>query len=110
MANGGSAFGVYLLSASGCQRALEPQIEGTDLVLGLAVKYAMGYAVPTPDIPVSPNSNTLFWGGAGGSTVVVDTDARVCFSYVMNQMDNYIIGGPRGQALAAAVYDSLAAL
>lgn len=110
MANWGSAFGVDLLSASGCRRALEPQIEGPDLVLGLALKYAMGYALPTADIPVSPNANTLFWGGAGGSTVVVDTDARLCFSYVMNQMDNYIIGGPRGQALAAAVYESLAAL
>lgn len=109
MANDGSAFGVELLSASGCRRALEPQIEGPDLVLGVPVKYAMGYAMPTAVMPVSPNSSTLFWGGAGGSTVVVDTDARLCFSYVMNQMDNHIIGGPRGQALARAVYESLAA-
>jgi CubicO group peptidase (beta-lactamase class C family) len=50
------------------------------------------------------------FGGAGGSTVVVDTDARVCFSYVMNQMDYYIIGGPRGRALTEAVYESLAAV
>jgi CubicO group peptidase (beta-lactamase class C family) len=56
---------------------------------------------------VSPNANTLWWGGAGGSTIAVDTDAHLCFSYVMNQMDNFIIGGPRGSSLAAAVYDSL---
>jgi len=110
MANRGTAFGVELLSPEGCRKALEPQTEGPDLVLGLAVKYAMGYALPTADIPVSPNPHTLFWGGAGGSTVVADTDARVCFSYVMNQMDNFIIGGPRGQALAQAMYDSLAGL
>ena len=110
MANGGTAFGTELLSAAGCARALEAQTEGPDLVLGLTIKYAMGYGLPTPDIPVSPNANTLFWGGAGGSTVMVDTDARVCFSYVMNQMDNFIIGGPRGQAVSDAMYASLAAL
>jgi CubicO group peptidase (beta-lactamase class C family) len=92
LANGGSAFGVELLSRGGCARALQPQTEGPDLVLGLAIKYAMGYGLPTADVPVSPNANTLFWGGAGGSTVMVDTDSRTCFSYVMNQMDNIIIG------------------
>ena len=85
MANGGKAFGVELLSAQGCARALEPQT-------------------------ASPNANTLFWGGAGGSTVMVDTDAHLCFSYVMNEMDNIIIGGPRGQALSTAIYESLAEL
>ncbi|MGK0223181.1 MAG: CubicO group peptidase (beta-lactamase class C family) [Limisphaerales bacterium] len=110
MANGGSAFGIKLLSGVGCAKALELQTEGPDLVLGLVVKYALGYGLPTADIPISPNANTLFWGGAGGSTVVVDTEARACFSYVMNQMDNFIIGGPRGQALASAMYDSLAEL
>jgi len=109
MANGGKAFGVELLSEAGAATALLPQTEGADLVLGLGVKYAMGYGLPTPDIPVSPNPNTLFWGGAGGSTVVADTDARLCFSYVMNQMDNFIIGGPRGLAVSNALYDSLAA-
>ncbi|MFP6816730.1 MAG: serine hydrolase domain-containing protein [Pseudomonadales bacterium] len=107
LANGGKAFGVELMSAAGCARALEAQIDGVDLVLGLPVKFAMGYAVPSDTIPVSPNANTLWWGGAGGSTIAVDTDAHLCFSYVMNQMDNFIIGGPRGSSLAAAVYDSL---
>lgn len=110
LANGGSAFGVSLLSPQGCARALEVQTEGTDLVLGIDLKYAMGYGLPTAEIAVGPNANLLFWGGAGGSTVMVDTDVRLCFSYVMNQMDNIIIGGPRGQALADAVYASMAAL
>ncbi|MGD8418005.1 MAG: serine hydrolase domain-containing protein [Pseudomonadales bacterium] len=108
LANGGGAFGVELLTPRGCARALEPQTDGTDLVLGLPIRFAMGYALPTEAVPVSPNSDTLWWGGAGGSTIAVDTDAHVCFSYVMNQMDNYILGDPRGASLATAVYDSLA--
>jgi CubicO group peptidase (beta-lactamase class C family) len=107
MANGGSAFGAELLSPAGCRKALEPQTDGLDLVLGLPVRFAMGYALPTPAIPVSPNPNTLWWGGAGGSTIVVDTDAHLCFSYVMNQMSNDIVGDPRGGSLAQAVYASL---
>lgn len=110
MANSGSAFGVELLSAAGCAKALELQTEGLDLVVGVPVKYALGYALPSTGFPVSPNANTLFWGGKGGSTVMVDTDARVCSSYVMNQMDNDMIPGPRGQALSNALYESLAAI
>ena len=107
LANGGKAFGVELLSSGGAARALEPQTDGLDAVLGLPIRFAMGYALPTDAVPVSPNANTLWWGGAGGSTIAVDTDAHLCFSYVMNQMDNYIVGDPRGASLAAAVYDSL---
>ncbi|HEY5646283.1 MAG TPA: serine hydrolase domain-containing protein [Pseudomonadales bacterium] len=107
LANGGRAFGVELLSAAGCVRALEPQTDGVDAVLGLPVRFAMGYALPSEVVPVSPNSDTLWWGGAGGSTIVVDTDARLCFSYVMNQMDNNIVGDPRGASLGAALYRSL---
>ena len=56
---------------------------------------------------MSPNPNSLWWGGAGGSTICADTDAHVCMSYVMNQMDNYIVGDPRGTVLHEAVYACL---
>ncbi len=104
MANGGTAFGVELLSADGARKALEPQTDGVDVVLGLPVRFALGYALPTPAVPISPNENTLWWGGAGGSTIAVDTDAHLCSSYVMNQMDNQILGDPRGMSLAQALY------
>ena len=56
---------------------------------------------------MGPNQNTLWWGGAGGSTIVVDQDAHLCFSYVMNQMDNHIVGDPRGVSLGFALFDAL---
>ena len=104
MANNGRAFGTELFSSKAVARALQTQIEGADLVLGLNVQFAMGYAKPTPEIPMSPNENSLWWGGAGGSTICVDTDAHLCMSYVMNQMDNHIVGDPRGVRLHQAVY------
>ncbi|MCH2170037.1 beta-lactamase family protein [Myxococcota bacterium] len=107
MANGGSAFGEQLLSAEGCQKALELQTDGMDAVLMQPVRFAMGYALPSTEIPVSPSPHALWWGGAGGSTIVVDLDTHLCFSYVMNQMTHQILGDPRGGSLGKAVYESL---
>jgi len=110
LANGGSAFGVELLSESGCSKALEEQTNGADLVLGIPIRFGMGYGLPGEAMPVSPSANAHFWGGAGGSTIVVDQDARLCFSYVMNQMQANVVGDPRGGSLGQAVYQSLGML
>lgn len=107
LANGGSAFGVELLSAAGSRRILEEQTNGPDAVLLLPIRFGMGYAFPNELMPMSPNENAMFWGGAGGSTIVVDQDARVCLSYVMNQMKAAIVGDKRGGRLGKAVYRSL---
>ena len=58
-------------------------------------------------MPMSPNETAMFWGGAGGSTIVVDQPARVCLSYVMNQMKASIVGDKRGGGLGKAFYDAL---
>lgn len=107
LANGGSAFGVELLSPAGCRRILEEQTNGPDAVLMLPIRFGMGYAFPNEMMPMSPNEDAMFWGGAGGSTIVVDQSARVCLSYVMNQMRSAIVGDRRGGGLGKAFYASL---
>jgi CubicO group peptidase (beta-lactamase class C family) len=107
LANGGEAFGVRLLSTAGAWRALEKQVDGTDLVLGTPIAFALGFGLPGPLLPVSPNPHACFWGGWGGSTVVVDFDARLAFSYVMNRMAAGALGDPRGAALNRALYRCL---
>ena len=67
----------------------------------------MGYAFPNEMMPMSPNERAMFWGGAGGSTIVVDQDAHVCLSYVMNQMKNALLGDQRGGSLGRAFYEAL---
>lgn len=108
LASGGEAFGVRLLSPEGAGRFLEKQIEGHDLVLGTPVQYGLGYGISNPQMPVSPNPNVGFWGGWGGSTIVVDLDERMAYSYVMNRMDPSALGDPRGANLGQAVYAALA--
>lgn len=105
LANGGSAFGKQILSRRGCERALEEQTNGIDLVLGMPIRFGLGYAL-SPEF-LGSDSRVCYWGGWGGSLVVVDLDARACFAYVMNKMSNETTGDLRGLGLATAVYLSL---
>jgi hypothetical protein len=41
----GGANGVQLMSESGRQRVLEQQSDGTDLVMGIPCKWAMGFSL-----------------------------------------------------------------
>jgi CubicO group peptidase (beta-lactamase class C family) len=107
LANGGSAFGVELLSEAGSKKILEEQTNGPDAVLFMPIRFGMGYAFPNELMPMSPNENGMFWGGAGGSTIVIDQDAHVCLSYVMNQMKAAIVGDKRGGRLGKAFYAAL---
>ena len=84
------------------------QTNGEDLVLGLPIRFGMGYGLTSRDFPMGPNEHIAYWGGWGGSTIVVDQDARLCVSYVMNRMESGLMGDPRGFGILQAAYASLA--
>ncbi len=107
MANGGSAFGKTVMSEAGTKRIFDQQSAGLDLVLNVPMVFGMGYGLNNELMPLSPNKNTCFWGGYGGSTVLVDQDQQLCFSYVMNRMESGLLGDPRGIGLVQAMYASL---
>ena len=108
LANGGVAGGKRFLSEAGCRKALEVQIEGDDLIFKAPAKFGMGFGLPGPMIP-TPNPNTLFWGGYGGSLIIIDMDARTTFGYAMNKMGSGTLGDARGFSMVAAMWQALAA-
>ena len=108
LANGGVSKGKRILSEAGARRALEPQIAGDDLVLGIPVSYGLGYGLPGGALPL-PNPNSCFWGGYGGSIVIVDMDARLCISYAMNKMASTTVGDMRAFGLAMASWQAVMA-
>jgi len=108
LANGGVAKGKRFMSEAGCRKALEVQIEGPDLILGNPVKFGMGFGLPGAMVPL-PNPNSIYWGGYGGSLVIIDMDARTTFAYVMNKMAPTTTGDMRALGLAMAMWQALAA-
>jgi CubicO group peptidase (beta-lactamase class C family) len=103
----GEVAGRRLMSEAGCLRVLEEQSNGTDLVLGVPIRFGLGYGLIMPELPLSPNEHACFWGGWGGSLVVVDMDARMVVTYVMNKMGEGTLGDIRGGSILAAAYASL---
>lgn len=109
IACGGSVGDLTLLSPAGCDRVFEVQSTGTDLVLGLPIRYGMGYGIVGPELPVAPSRKACFWGGWGGSIVVADLERRMCVAYVMNRMGEGTVGDVRGIGIVAAAYRALSA-
>ena len=106
-ANLGVAGGKRLMSEAGCKAIFEEQTFSADLVLGVPLRFGMGYGLTTKLLPMGPNEHIAYWGGWGGSTAVVDQDARLCVSYVMNRMEGNLLGDLRGFKLLQAAYRSL---
>jgi len=97
VANSGAAFGVDLLSAAGC----DPIFREQAVIDGMAVRHGIGYGL------AGGGSKLCFWGGAGGSTILVDLKRRACSSYVMNRMDWDEGPGSRGDVLRQRFYEVL---
>ena len=106
LANGGVAKGKRILSEAGCRKALELQIEGPDLILGIPARFGMGFGLAGGAVPL-PNPNTIYWGGYGGSLVIIDMDARTTFAYAMNKMAGATTGDMRAFSLAMAMWEAL---
>ena len=109
LANGGVAKGKRILSEAGCRKALELQVEGPDLILGIPARFGMGFGLAGGAVPL-PNPNTIYWGGYGGSLILIDMDARTTFSYVMNKMQGTTQGDMRGLGLAMAMWTAMGAI
>lgn len=107
LAGGGEVDGIRLLSPRTIDKIFEVQSHGVDLVLGVPIKMGVGYGLPIPELPYIPDGKVCFWGGWGGSLVIVDCDRRMTFSYVMNKMAPGVMGGENVAGLAACAYAAL---
>jgi len=109
VANGGELPGLRLLSPETISLIFQEQANGVDLVLGVPLRFGIGYGLVNETVSHinrgRTDGNVCFWGGWGGSSVVIDVDRRMVFAYVMNKMVAGFLGNQTGKALAAAVYD-----
>ena len=107
LACGGELDGLRLLTLPTIEKTIEEQCYGPDLVLAMPIRFGLGYGLASKEFPTDPDTRTFYWGGWGGSVVMVDLNARLSFAYVMNKMRNSLSGDPRSATLGAALYGSL---
>ncbi len=102
LACGGELDGIRLLSMPTIERSIEEQCYGRDLVLDQPIRWGLGWGLKSKEMPLGPNEREFYWGGRGGSAVVIDLDARMSFAYVMNRMTSASLGDARvvGPAMA----------
>ena len=107
LACGGESNGVRLFSEQTANMVFREQCNGVDLVLGVPLSHGIGYGLPGEMLPL-PNPRTCFWGGWGGSLIIVDLDARMTVAFVMNRMGEGTVGDERGLGVLQAAYAGLA--
>jgi CubicO group peptidase (beta-lactamase class C family) len=109
LALGGAVDGVRLLSPATIDAIFEEQSHGPDLVLGVPLRFGIGYGLPDPEtLPYLPQGRACFWGGWGGSVILMDLDRRTTVSYMMNKMAAGVVGSDRSASYVRAIYDCLA--
>ncbi len=106
LANMGEAHGVKLFSEPLAREVMKPRIEGVDMALQVPMSFGLGFGINTAKL-LSANDNVCFWGGWGGSLALIDQDAGISVSYVMNKMFPGLVGDTRSFDLVQAVYEAL---
>jgi CubicO group peptidase (beta-lactamase class C family) len=69
----------------------------------IPARFGLGFGLAGTSMP-TPNPNTIFWGGYGGSLAIIDMDARTAFGYAMNRMAPTTTGDMRGFGLIMEVW------
>jgi CubicO group peptidase (beta-lactamase class C family) len=104
----GNARGVQLLKPETIELIFEEQANGFDLVLPAPLRWGVGYALAkTEALPYVPDDKICFWGGWGGSMVLMWPDRRTTISYVMNRMGPGILGSDRMATYGQLIFDAL---
>jgi CubicO group peptidase (beta-lactamase class C family) len=105
VARGGEVDGVRLLGPNTIELIFAEQQNGIDLVLGVPLRLGIGYGLPHRELlPWVPDEKICFWGGWGGSMIVMDVGRRMTISYMMNKMGPGIVGSDRSSAYGQAIY------
>ncbi len=102
----GEVDGVRLLSPETCKLIFDEQTNGIDSC-SATTAVGIGYGLKHPEsYPYLPDGRVCFWGGWGGSVIIVDLDRRMTIAYMMNRMEGGLLGD-QGEGLVVAAYAAL---
>ncbi len=98
--NNGHAEGHRFFSEKTGDKVFQVQTSGMDQVLDFNVNFGLGYGLASSDVPLGPRE--CYWGGYGGSIIIMDQDVDLTVAYMMNKMQFGLVGDTRGPAIAFA--------
>jgi len=98
MANNGHVNGHRFFSEKTGDLVFQRQVGGVDQVLGVDMSFGLGYGLASSYVPVGPR--TCFWGGFGGSLIMMDQELGLTVAYMMNKMVVGLIGDTRGSEIS----------
>jgi CubicO group peptidase (beta-lactamase class C family) len=96
--NRGEANGRRFYSEKTGDAIFETQANGVDLALGTATHFGMGYGLSSASVPIGPSA--CYWGGFGGSIIVMDQASGLTVAYMMNLMRESLTQDTRGATFA----------
>lgn len=111
---GGEVDGVKLLSLKTIDLIFKEQYHGMDHVIGGPVRWGIGYGLAgdgdTFVADFIPNGRVCFWGGWGGSIVIMDLDRKITIAYAMNKMEQVGLGSSSTKSYVKAIYKGLSGI
>ena len=96
-----------VLSPKTFAAASEAQVDGPDVVLQQQSAFGLGFMLPCQVISYGPGGRGVGHPGVGGSMAFADTESRLGFAYVMNQMNAVVGTDARAADLVRATYEAL---
>jgi CubicO group peptidase (beta-lactamase class C family) len=102
----GEVDGIRVLDDKTVANATVEQSAGKDAILIKNTRFALGFMLDQPDVPLL-GPKAFGHDGAGGFLAFADPDANIGFAYVMNKMNANISADERSKSLVDAVRASL---
>ncbi|KAJ6013413.1 hypothetical protein N7540_008004 [Penicillium herquei] len=84
---GGIVENIHVLKPSTLDKLFEEQTNGVDQIIFEHVRFGLGVALADSRTRSwIPEGNICFWGGWGGSIIIMDRERRMTIGYAMNNM------------------------
>jgi CubicO group peptidase (beta-lactamase class C family) len=113
LANGGKADGQTFFSGETLERMKTTLSDGVDRVFQMPTAFSAGFmrdsnsqgtAVSSPPRLFGLSRTSFGHPGAGGSHAFVDSENKIAFAYVMNQMEQSLLPNEKSLRLVDAIY------
>lgn len=97
-----------IISSGTIDRMLEEQFHNVDMAMGMDVRFGLGIGLPLPaTLPWIPEGKIAFWGGWGGSTIIMDLGRRATITYTPNALGKGVMGSDTTIAYTYSIYAAL---